>query len=201
MRVWRFWLKQPSTEVSVALPAKRPDLVPLVVLVSFAGLRPSEAARLEWKEVGDDYIRLPGKKSKTGHSRQIPIQPNLKSWLALWRKDNGLICPDLNLEHVNPSILRHSGVRLPYDGLRHGYGTHRQRIIKNIGAVAEEMGNSIAICRRHYVNAFCTDAEANEWFSLVPQNPANIIALPDGQTEADTTNTGEEQRKAPVPGL
>ena len=178
-------------------------MLPLLVLISFAGLRPSEAARLEWKEVGEDYIRLPGKKSKTGHSRQIPIHPNLKSWLALWRKDSGLICPDVSLEHVNPAIRRHSGIRPPYDGFRHGYGTHRQRIIKNIGAVAEEMGNSIAICRRHYMNAFCTDAEANDWFSLVPQNPANIIPLPDGGTQADTTaneDTGDELTTAPIHG-
>ena len=76
-----------------SLPAKRPDLLPLVVLVCFGGLRPSEATRLDWNEVGKDYIRLPGKKSKTGYSRQIPIQENLKSWLALWRKDSGFICP------------------------------------------------------------------------------------------------------------
>ena len=35
-----------------ALPAKRSDLLPLVVMVCFAGLRPSEAVRVEWKEVG-----------------------------------------------------------------------------------------------------------------------------------------------------
>ena len=65
--------------------------------------------------------------------------------------------------------------------MRHGYGTHRQRIVLNLGAVAEEMGNSVVICRRHYVNAFCGDAEANEWFSIVPENPANVISLSDAQ--------------------
>ncbi len=72
--------------ILVALPAKRPELLPLVVLVCFAGLRPSEAVRIrmEWNEVGDEYIRLPGNKSKTEHSRQIPIHPNLK----LWRRCN-----------------------------------------------------------------------------------------------------------------
>lgn len=172
-------------KILARLPTTRPDLMSLVALVCFAGLRPSEAARLDWSEVGQDHIRLPGKKSKTGHSRQIPIQENLKSWLALWRKDGGLVCPDVSLEHVNTAIRRVSGVRLSHDAMRHGYGTHRQRVIKNLGQVAEEMGNSFAICRRHYVNAFCTEAEANEWFSVVPANPGNIIALADARREVE----------------
>lgn len=169
---------QPLKAIISALPSKRPDLLPLVVLVCFAGLRPSEAVRLEWKEVEADYIRLPGDKSKTGRSRQIPIQPNLKLWLTEWRKDTGFVCPPVSLEHVNPAIRRVSGVRLSHDAMRHGFGTHRQRIVQNIGAVAEEMGNSVVVCRRHYVNAFCTDAEATEWFGLTPPSSVNVIRFP-----------------------
>jgi integrase len=79
------------------LEEKRRDLSPLVVLVCFGALRPSEAVRLDWKDVGIDYIRLPGKKSKTGYSRQIPIQPNLKVWLNRWREPAGLVCPPISL--------------------------------------------------------------------------------------------------------
>jgi hypothetical protein len=79
--------------ILTGLQTKRPDLLPLVALVCFAGLRPSEAARLDWNEIGDDYIRLPGSKSKTGRNRQIPIQKNLKAWLSQWRQNSGLICP------------------------------------------------------------------------------------------------------------
>ena len=108
-------------QILATLPAKRPDLLPLVVVVCFAGLRPSEAARLEWNEIGDEYIRLPGRKSKPGHSRQIPIHANLKLWLELWRKQSGLVCPDVSLEHINAAIRRACGVRLRHDAMRHGY--------------------------------------------------------------------------------
>lgn len=74
---------------------------------------------------------------------------------------------------------------LSHDAMRHGYGTHRQRVVKNIGTVAEERGNSIYVCRRHYFNAFCAETEANEWFSLVPVNTGNIIALADARHEVD----------------
>lgn len=178
-------------KILVKLPTKRPDLLPLVVLVCFAGLRPSEATRIEWSDIGNDYIRLPGRKSKTGHSRQIPIQENLKLWLALWRKPSGFVCADVNLEHINIAIRRACGVRLSHDAMRHGYGTHRQRIVNSVGCVAEEMGHSMAICRRHYLNAFITEPEAKEWFSLIPANEANIITLAEVQVETAHLNDNE----------
>ena len=168
-------------KVLAGVQAKRPDLLPLITLVCFSGLRPSEAVRLEWKEVGEDYIRLPGNKSKTGYSRQIPLQPNLKLWLAQWRESDGLVCPGTSLVHVNPAIQRVSGVKLSHDAMRHGYGTHRHAILKNVGAVASEMGNSPQICRRHYLNAFCTEQEAKDWFGIMPERPGNIIGLPEAQ--------------------
>jgi hypothetical protein len=108
-------------------------------------------------------IRLPGTKSKTGYSRQIPISQNLKTWSERWRKAAGLAyCGKVKLGGVNAAILALSGARLGYDAMRHGYGTHRQMILMNVAQVANEMGNSVEICRRHYLNAFCTEREAEE---------------------------------------
>lgn len=36
------------------------------------------------------------------------------------------------------------------DVLRHSYGTHRMAIVRNAHQVAEEMGNSVVMVRRHY---------------------------------------------------
>jgi hypothetical protein len=103
---------------------------------------------------------------------------NLQAWLSLWRKPEGPICHGIDLSHLNAAIRHASGVRLTHDAMRHGYGTHRQKIVKNVGAVAEEMGNSFHICRAHYLNAFCTEEEAKEWFSIMPPEASNIISLP-----------------------
>jgi integrase len=157
---------------------KRPDMLPLLVLVAFSGLRPSEAIRLDWSEVGADYIRLPGKKSKTGYSRQIPIQSNLKSWLSLWRKPSGPVSAPIDLAHVNQRIAEFSGITLSHDSLRHSFGTYRQQFVTNVGMVSDEMGNSAQICRRHYLNAFCTEKEAKEWFNLMPPTVSNIVNMP-----------------------
>jgi integrase len=164
---------------------KRPDLVPLILLVCFAGLRPSEAVRLDWREVGADYIRLPGDKSKTGYSRQIPIQDNLKLWLAPCRKPDGPVCPGTDLTHFNRTIRCLSGVQLSHDAMRHGYGSHRQRVVNNVSQVAEEMGHSVQVARRHYLNPFCTPEEAKEWFGIGPQQDSNIIALPQEKSDGE----------------
>ena len=74
-------------KILLSAPAKH---LPIIRLVCFGGLRPSEAARLDWAEIGSDHIRLPGTKAKTSYSRQIPLCANLKAWLALWRKREGL---------------------------------------------------------------------------------------------------------------
>jgi len=148
--------------IVAAFETKRQDLLPLVAFVCFAGLRPSEVARLDWEEVGYDYIRLPGTKSKTGNSRQVPIPQNLKMWSGRWRSEAGLVCGEVKLGCVNAAISAVSDVRLGHDAMRHGYGTHRQMILMNVAQVANERGNSVEICRRHYLNAFCTEREAEE---------------------------------------
>jgi len=50
-------------------------------------------------------------------------------------------------------------------------------VVRNAAAVAEEMGNSVRVCRRHYLNAFCTEQEAADWFNIAPEMPANIVTL------------------------
>jgi len=176
-------------KILAAAQAKRPDFVPLMVLVCFGALRPSEVLRVDWREVGTERIRLPGTKSKTGYSRQIPIQENLKAWLDLWRKKEGPVCSGIDLPHFNVVIQRISGVRLGHDAMRHSYGTHRHQILKNVGAVADEMGHTMQVCRTHYVNSFCTEGEAKEWFSLMPSTATNIINMPSA-TEVPSVVTG-----------
>jgi integrase len=181
--------------VLAGLALKRPDLLRIVAVVCFAGLRPSEVARVTWEEVGQDYIRLPGAKSKTGFSRQIPLQQNLKKWLVQWRgAPEEPVCPgfgDSELRHLNAMIKRATGVTLSADGMRHGYATHRQALIKNIHMLVEEIGNSESVCRRHYANPFRTEQEANEWFGLVPVAPMNVLPLEGSATRAESEGTAQ----------
>jgi hypothetical protein len=55
----------------------------------------------------------------------------------------------------------------PQDALRHSYGSMRNAVLRNLPQVAEEMGTSETMLRRHYHNPR-TSEEGAEWFGLRP---------------------------------
>lgn len=59
------------------------DVLPMLVIGAFAGLRYAEIKRLDWSEVDlkRNFIEVKASKSKTARRRIIPIQPNLAAWL------------------------------------------------------------------------------------------------------------------------
>ncbi len=183
-------------QILASLPAKRPDLLPLVVLVCFSGLRPSEAARLDWSDAGNDYIRLPGRKSKTGHSRQIPIQANLKSWLALWRKEIGLLCPDVSLEQVNTAIRRapasnpasKSPASSSVSTTRHSHRAVGVLVI-HPAKTRENTGQSRSLLIRRL-----TEAPACSW-----SRPTCMFRSPDGRREPQAYGRTRRRRHRPFP--
>lgn len=81
--------KQPPSVLTVAqckslLKAAEPvGLAPYISVCLFAGLRPFEAARLDWKAVNlnDREIRLEAQQTKTGRSRVVTICDTLAAWL------------------------------------------------------------------------------------------------------------------------
>lgn len=66
------------------------------------------------------------------------------------------------------SGITHGGDGWPQDALRHTYGSMRNAQIRNLPQVAEEMGTSETMLRRHYHNPK-TKEEAVEWFRLRPE--------------------------------
>jgi integrase len=160
-----------------ACTGKLEDHLPLVLLCGFAGLRPSEAGRVTWQMIGEDFIRLPGNVTKTGKARLVPISGNLKLWLAPLRQKAGLVVT-VDVHTAPGKLTAASGVAWIDDGLRHSYGTFRQAVIKNIGEVSEEMGNTIRICRKHYVNPMVTKAEGEAWFAIKPEGMEKVTTMP-----------------------
>jgi hypothetical protein len=63
------------------------------------------------------------------------------------------------------------------DILRHSYGTHRMAVVRNAHQVAEEMGNSVPIVRRHY-DAVLESSKAALWWQIQPTTPRNVLRIP-----------------------
>lgn len=150
-----------------------------LALGGFAGLRPNEAMRLDWSEIDlrRGYIRVRGGKSKTGAKRLVPILPNLSAWLATLVKDRGPVFTH-NANERAQYFARKQGVEIPFDGLRHSFGTFRVASSGDIARTALEMGNSAEIITKHY-DRVVTPEEGKAWFAIVPPaRPANVVAMP-----------------------
>ena len=64
--------------------ATEPDVVPMLALGAFAGLRDAEIKRLDWSEIDlrRGFVEVKANKAKTARRRIIQTQPNLAAWLA-----------------------------------------------------------------------------------------------------------------------
>jgi site-specific recombinase XerC len=160
------------------------DILAWLVLGGFLGLRPFEAYHASWSGVKweTSEFRVEAEWSKTRRSRVLPVQTNAMEWLKIasdLRKRQGRILPNHNTfthRFVDWREANHDMTfwRGKQDVLRHSYGTHRMATIRNAHEVAEEMGNSVAIIRRHY-DAVLEPSKAVEWWAIKPTKPENVV--------------------------
>jgi integrase len=62
-----------------------PTLLATLTLCLFAGVRPEEARRLAWEDIGPDFVNVRAHKAKTRRRRLVTIMPQLRAWLDLSR--------------------------------------------------------------------------------------------------------------------
>src|SRR5262245_48936979 len=72
-----------------------PDVVPMLAIGAFAGLREVEIKRLDWAEVDlrRNFIEVKADKAKTARRRIVRIQPNLAEWLRPYSENTGSVVP------------------------------------------------------------------------------------------------------------
>ena len=79
-------------EVGKLLAAANPKIVAWFALCVFAGVRPIEAAKLAWTDIGAPSIRIHATIAKTRRNRFVPVLPALSEWLRLaHRNRDGLV--------------------------------------------------------------------------------------------------------------
>jgi integrase len=87
-----------------------PDILPVVVLSLFGGLRRSEAEALEWSEISEEFVEVKAHKAKTRQRRLVPISPQLRAWLDTARAVGGKL-PSLNYADKLKLVLTKAGLR------------------------------------------------------------------------------------------
>jgi integrase len=157
------------------------SLVPFLALAAFAGLRHSEAVKLDWRDVNFDkrHVYISKGIAKTGWDRLIPMSDNLAAWLQPYLRRNG---PVTTLSQVSGAITKAkktaslaAGRNETKNTLRKSFISYRLAVTKSIAQVAEEAGNSPGVIRKHYGRPI-PEAEAKRWFDIWP-TAAEVLQL------------------------
>ena len=149
---------------------------------------------LQWEDIRWDAenptIYVSAEVAKEDDEREIPLTPQMMEWLKPFAHREGQICPDRqpgkgqlvrpqrqqgiekpDVRSITKLIADELGCEYRRNAFRHSFGTYAVRKRKSVGEVALLMGNSEGIVKRHYKQVKGrTDADASEWFSIMPKN-------------------------------
>ncbi|HAV14609.1 MAG TPA: hypothetical protein DCX06_14125 [Opitutae bacterium] len=154
------------------------DCIPALAIMLFAGVRPKEIERLDWSAIHFDHevITIGQGVAKTRSMRNIPIEPNLRTWLELTPKSQrqGSIVP-LNWKEKVKAIRHIGGFSHLQDVLRHSFASYHLAAHADLNALQESMGHSTSeMILRHY-KALVRKKDAVEFWSIRPDSTAPQI--------------------------
>jgi integrase len=169
------------SEIAKLLAAASPEFLPSLAIGAFAGLRSAEIERLAWADVDlvGRHITIGAKKAKTASRRVVPIHENLAAWLAPYAGRQGMIWPGTHFDFYHEGqqeTAKAAGVKWKSNALRHSYASYRFAQTGDAGRVAGELGNSAPVVHAHY-RELVKPADAERWFNVKPEAPANVVAL------------------------
>lgn len=140
------------------LKALPDDLRRAVVLGAYAGLRVSEVAALDWRDVDLEARRARIWSSKGTKSRMVAIGPVLIDHLLPDTGGNVVTGTDrrysaANLQRRVNRAIRAAGVDGTFHTLRHRYGTLAYQATRDLVAVGRQMGHTSPVTTAIYAAA------------------------------------------------
>ena len=172
-------------EIRVILNAAPPELLPVIALGAFAGLRPEEIRRLDWKQVNllRGRIEIDAETSKTASHRYVPIPPALQEWIKDSAKNTGPVAPPnlyRRLWEFHKRLAKadkrkgkeRPAVEWKHNGLRHSFASYSLAVEQDASRVALWMGHtSPTMTFEHYRERVEGEA-GEEWFAVLPKEAA-----------------------------
>ena len=168
----------------------KPDLVPVLALGFFAGLRVSEALEIELGKLPLDDEDEDGFKvtdSKTGN-RVAPLTPACRAWLTAQprRRGKAWTKPERKLVDEMQELFRLARVDQIDNGARHSFISYRCAETRDVAAVADECGNSVQTIKNHY-RQITTAKVAAKFFAIRPASESReskVTNIEEGRASA-----------------
>ena len=157
-----------------------PDVLPMLAIGAFAGVRDAEIKRLDWREIdlARGHIEIKGAKAKSARRRIIPIQPNLASWLRPYSAMKGLLIPEgyrSSLERVRKAA---GLTRWRNNGLRHSFASYRLAATHDAPRVASELGHTTPQLLYNTYRELVLPQEAERYWKIEPKaKAANVVSF------------------------
>ena len=161
--------------------AKRaPEVVPMLAIGAFAGVREAEIKRLNWSEVDQrrGHIEIKSSKAKSARRRIVEMQPNLREWLRHYAAMTGPVVP-VNSRKKLDVVRRAAGLaRWPNNGLRHSFASYRLAAIHDAPRVAAELGHTSPKMLYSTYRELVLPEEAERYWKITPAaEAANVVAM------------------------
>jgi integrase len=156
------------------------DVLPMLAIGAFAGLRDAEIKRLDWSEVDltRGHIEVKAAKAKSARRRIVAIQPNLAAWLRPYSGMKGRLVPEGYRTNVD-RVRKAAGLtRWPNNGLRHSYASYRLAAIHDAPRVASDLGHTSPQMLYSTYRELVLPQEAERYWKIVPAVKAeNLVAF------------------------
>jgi integrase len=157
-----------------------PDVLPMLAVGAFAGLRDAEIKRLDWSEIDlvRGFIEIKASKAKTARRRIIEIQPNLASWLRPYAGMTGPLVP-ANARNKLELVRKAAELkRWPTNGLRHSFASFRLAAIHDAPRVASELGHTSPQMLYSTYRELVRPEEAECYWKITPSTQArNVVGF------------------------
>jgi integrase len=151
---------------------QKPELVPVLALGMFSGLRVSEAINADLSKLpkGKGEFRTTG---KTG-PRMAPFTESAAAWIKAQPRRTGQAWTQSAralVDHMQ-ELFTLAKVEQIDNGARHSFISYRTAETRDVARVADECGNSVATIKNHYRQLVTSEA-ATKYFAIRPETEAS----------------------------
>jgi integrase len=160
-----------------------PNVVPMLTIAAFAGLRDAEIKRLVWSEIDlkRGFIEVKASKAKSARRRLIRIQPNLAVWLAPYTSISGAIVPT-NARTKIDRVWHVAELQYwPLNGLRHSFASYRLAATNDAASVAADLGHTSTKMLYSTYREVVLPEEAERYWKIAPIATHNVILFANEQ--------------------
>jgi len=163
-----------------AAETRAPDILPMLAIAAFAGIREAEIKRLDWAEVDQKrgHIEVKAGKAKSARRRIVEMQPNLREWLRPYGEMMGSIVPANARKKLDLVRKAAKLARWPKNGLRHGFASYRLAATHDAPRVAAELGHTNPQMLYSTYREVVLPEEAERYWKLAPAaEGVNVVAF------------------------